>query len=114
MKPRSAKNKGKNFQNEIAKDISNLLNIPWGRDELISSREMGQQGTDIRLLGEAKERFPYSVECKCCEKWNLGEWIEQSRRNCAPGTSWLVVMRKNRFKPVVVMEWETFLKLHTK
>ena len=77
--PASAKAKGRLFQQWVCRQISALLDIPWGKDELIASREMGQAGTDIRLIGEAQERFPFSVECKWQEKWAVPAWIKQAK-----------------------------------
>ena len=55
IKTSSAKAKGRSLQQWVCQKISDLLNIPWGKDELIASREMGQSGVDIRLIGEAQE-----------------------------------------------------------
>lgn len=78
---------------------------------MIASREMGQPGTDVRLIGEAKERFPFSVECKNQEVWSVPAWIEQAKSNQAPGTDWLLVLKKNRIPPVVIMDAERFFTL---
>ena len=76
IKISSAKAKGRNLQKWVCGKISKLLNIPWGKDELIASREMGQSGTDVRLIGEALEKFPYSVECKWQETWSIPAWVK--------------------------------------
>ena len=55
IKPSSAKAKGRSLQQWVCQKISDLLGIEWGKDELIASREMGQSGTDIRLLGGPEE-----------------------------------------------------------
>jgi hypothetical protein len=107
----SAKAKGRNLQQWTCKKISELLNIPWGKDELIASREMGQPGTDVKLVGEAQERFPFSVECKWQESWSVPTWIKQAQENQKAGTDWLLVLKKNRIKPVVVMDGERFFEL---
>lgn len=107
----SAKAKGRNLQQWTCKKISELLNIPWGKDELIASREMGQPGTDVKLVGEAQERFPFSVECKWQESWSVLTWIKQAQENQKAGTDWLLIMKKNRIKPVVVMDGERFFEL---
>lgn len=91
--------------------ISELLGIPWGKDELIASRESAQAGTDVRLIGEALERFPFSVECKNQEAWSLPAWVEQAKRNQRPGTDWLLVVKKNRARPVVVLDATAFFQL---
>lgn len=109
--PASAKDKARRLQQWVCQKISDLLGIPWGKDESIASREMGQSGTDVRLLGEAQKRFPYSVECKYQETWSVLAWIEQAKQNQKEGTEWLLVLKKNRVKPVVVMDAEHFFDL---
>jgi hypothetical protein len=86
IKRRSAKDKGRNLQNRIAQYISNLLKIPYGHsdDNLIESRLMGQAGTDIILRGEAINLFPYSIEAKSSEKWDVPGAIRQAKRNQKP------------------------------
>ena len=107
----SAKAKGRNLQQWLAQQISDLLDIPWGKDEMIASREMGQTGMDIRLLGDAKKRFPYSPECKWCESWAIPAWIEQAKSNQAKGTEWLLVVKKNHHQPIVIIDAKHFFEL---
>ncbi len=111
IKPSSAKAKGRNLQNWVCKKISELLGIPWGKDEEIASREMGQAGVDIRLVGRALRRFPFSVECKWQESWSILSWIKQAQMNQKPGTDWLLVAKKNRIKPVVILDAERFFEI---
>jgi len=114
MKTSSAKAKGRALQNWTCEKISELLGIKWGADEKIAPREMGQNGTDVRLVGEALEQFPFSVECKNQESWAFPSWIKQAKDNQKEGTDWLLVVKKNRTKPIVVMDAEVFFKLLTK
>lgn len=107
----SAKSKGRSLQQWACQRISELLNLPWGKDELIASREASQSGTDVRLVGEAKVRFPYSVECKWQESWALPAWVKQARSNQAEGTNWLLIIKKSHMNPLVVMDAEQFFKL---
>jgi len=111
MKPQSCKAKGRKLQQYVAEQISNILNIPWGKDELIRSRGMGQSGVDVVLLGEAKKQFPWSVECKNTQKINLWDCIKQARDNQLDGTDWLLITKKNYETPVVVMDSMIFFKL---
>jgi len=111
IKPSSAKAKGRSLQQWVCQRISDLLGIPWGKDELISSREMGQSGTDVRLIGEAQERFPFSVECKNQETWAIPQWIRQAQANQKEGTHWLLIAKRNRTKPVVIMDAKAFFNL---
>ena len=110
----SRKSKGRNFQKWVAEKISDLLGIPWGKDELISSRPMGQSGTDVCLIGKAKEMFPYSIEIKCQETWSLPAWIKQAKSNKQKGTDWLLFIKKNRHEEILVMNAEVFFKLYSK
>ena len=112
MKTSSCKAKGRKLQQYIAEQISNILDIPWGKDELIRSREMAQSGVDVVLLGRAREKFPWSVECKNTEKLNLWDAIRQARDNQQDGTDWLLVVKKNHEGPVVVIDSMIFFKLY--
>lgn len=78
---------------------------------MIASREMGQSGTDVRLIGVAKEQFPFAVECKNCESWSMHEWIKQAQSNEDETTDWLLVCKRNNQKPVVVLDMDVFFNL---
>lgn len=107
----SAKAKGRNLQQWACRQISKILNIPWGKDEMIASREGSQNGTDIRLVGVAKKLFPFSVECKWQESWALPAWIKQAKSNQDPDTDWLLIVKRNHADPIVVMDAERFFEL---
>lgn len=109
---RSAKNKGKRFQNEIAQKISDLLNIPVEKDGDIESRQIGMSGVDVILRGKAKDLFPFAIECKNCESWSLPKWIEQAKANIGSFMTWLLFISKNHYKPVVVMDADEFFELY--
>lgn len=110
----SRKAKGRKFQQEIAKYISELLDIPVEKDGDIESRPMGQSGVDVILRGEAKKKFPYSVEIKRQEMWSIHNWIKQAKENQKDGTDWLLFCRKSRQDSVVVMDTKVFFKLYKK
>jgi hypothetical protein len=38
-------------------------------------------------------------------------WIEQAKQNQKEGTDWLLVIRKNRIDPVIVMDADRFFDL---
>lgn len=111
IKVSSAKQKGRNLQQLVCKKIAELLDMPWGKDESIESRPMGQSGTDVRLDKEALRRFPFSVECKAQESWSVPSWIEQAKANQLPGTDWLLVAKRSRKDPVVIMDLDAFFRL---
>ena len=108
---KSAKAKGRRLQQLVARRVSELLNIPCGKDERIESREMGQKGADLKLYGDAAKRFQYAIECKNAERWNFPMWIEQAKSNQPEDTDWLLVVGKNNYKPIVVMDMVAFFDL---
>ena len=114
MKPKSAKAKGRNFQQQIARGIAESHGLTHGKDADVESRGMGQCGTDVRLSEPASKCFPYSVECKCVERLNFWDAINQSRTNILQDTDWLLVVKRNRETPVAILDWEVFLELQRK
>lgn len=111
MKTSTAKAKGRRLQKRIAQKISELIGLPEGPDCPIESRQMGQNGLDIRLDVEARRLFPFSVECKNTENWSVPSAIRQCKDNQYPGTDWLLVLGKNRHEDVVVLSAEVFFQL---
>lgn len=117
IKVRSAKNKGKNLQNRVCELLSRFTHIPWGNKEefLIQSRPMGQHGVDVILLGEARDKFPFSIECKSTEAFSFAKTIEQAKANVKDGDSWMIIHKSSKLnKPVMIMEFETFLEHYFK
>ena len=109
---KSRKARARKLQNWIAQQISDLLGITWGKDELIAPREMGQAGVDIRLIGEAKEKFNFAIEAKNAESWVLPSAIKQARENQGDFANWMVVLKKNNMKPIVVLDAEEFFRIY--
>ena len=107
----SRKAKARKCQQWVAKKVSNLIGLPWGKDEQIASREMGQNGVDVRLVGEAREMWPWSVECKWQESWNVPEAVKQAKANQMNGTDWLVVMKKNQHDYVAILDGDVFFDI---
>lgn len=112
MKPSSCKAKGRKLQYWVADRIAKLLGVEFdqGNDLCpVHSREMGQQGTDIYIRDkELAKRFPFDVECKNTETVALYKYIEQAKANTKKGNQWLVVHKKNKSKPVVILDAEYF------
>ena len=109
---KSRKARGRRFQQWVAQKISDLLNITWGKDELIASREMGQKGVDIRLIGKALEEFPFSIECKNQERWDIPAWIRQAKDNQKFNTTWMLFCKRNSEVPIVVIDAEEFFRIY--
>jgi len=117
LKPSSAKSKGRRLQQWVAKQISIVTGIKCGKDCDIESREMGQAGCDVKLYGPAAEMYPFAIETKNAERWDVHSAVKQARSNAKPGQDWQVFLKRNGQKPVVVMDaeawfdfWEQYLK----
>ena len=108
MKTSSAKAKGRNLQKW---DVSQLVEHLGANPEDIESRPMGSSGEDVIMGVQTRELFPYSIECKNQEKVNVWSAYEQAESNCK-GYEPVVVIKKNRKKPLVVIDAEYFVKLH--
>lgn len=76
----------------------------------IKTAVMGESGEDIKMARAAREKFPFSLECKNVEKLNVWQAYEQACENSGDYEP-LVVMKKNRKKPLVVMDAEAFINL---
>ena len=107
MKPQSAKAKGRRLQQQFRELLIEELGI---HPEDIESRSMGAGGEDLIMARAAREKFPYSIECKNVEKLNVWEAYEQAKSNCNDYEP-LVVMKKNQKKPLVVIDANYFISL---
>ena len=118
IRAKSAKSKGRNLQMAVCTDISDLTGIPFDQQDdncPIHSREMGLNGTDVILRGEAGRMFPFSIECKSCETLSVPQWIEQAKSNTTDNTDWLLIVKKQSVgSPFCVMDWKVFLKIYKK
>ena len=111
----SAKAKGRHLQQYVCAKVSEITGYEWGSsgdDKPIESRPMGQSGTDVRMESQVRELFPFSVECKFQESWAVHGWIEQAKENQGKGTDWLLVCKRSRKKPVVIMDADRFFSLY--
>ena len=110
MKTSSAKAKGRKLQQWFASIMVKTLNL---HEEDLEARPMGSQGEDIIMGRESREKFPYSIECKNQEAVNVWKAYEQASTNCK-GYEPLVVIKRNRSKPLVLVDAEHFVALHKK
>ena len=108
MNPQSAKAKGRRFQQWVRDKLVESLGI---HPEDIESRSMGAGGEDLIMARAAREKFPYSIECKNQEKLNIWESYKQASDNCGKYEP-IVVIKRNNHKPLVIIDAESFVKLH--
>ena len=107
MSPQSAKAKGRRLQQQFRELLIEELGI---HPEDIESRSMGAGGEDLIMARAAREKFPYSIECKNVEKLNVWEAYKQASENSKDYEP-LVVMKKNNHKTLVVLDAESFVKI---
>ena len=114
MRPQSAKAKGRRLQQQFRDLLIEKLDI---HPEDIESRSMGAGGEDLIMARAARQKFPFSIECKNVEKLNVWEAYNQAKENSTPnrlaGNTYepLVVMKKNNQKALVVIDAEAFVKI---
>ena len=110
MKTQSAKAKGRNLQKWVVQQLIETFDI---HPEDIKSCSMGASGEDVIMARAAREKFPFSVECKNVQKLNVWDAYEQAQANCN-GYDPIVVMKKNHKKPLVGLDPEHFIELCAK
>jgi hypothetical protein len=109
MNPSSAKAKGRRLQQWVRDKLIEMLEV---HPEDIESRSMGAGGEDLIMARAARSIFPYSIECKNVEKLNVWTAYEQAAVNSGDYEP-IVVMKKNGKKPLVVVDAEYYIRLHT-
>ena len=110
MKTQSAKAKGRRLQQWFRDLLIEKLDI---HPEDIESRSMGAGGEDLIMARAAREKFPYSIECKNQESVNLLKSYEQAQENSKDYEP-VVILKRNNTKPLVLVDAEYFVKLHEK
>ena len=107
MKTQSRKAKGSRLQQQFMQLLIEKLEID---PEDIESRSMGAGGEDLIMSKAARNKFPYSIECKNQEKLNIWSAWEQANGNKGIYEP-LVVIKKNGVSPLVVLDAESFLDM---
>ena len=107
MKTQSAKAKGRRLQQWVRDQLIEKLEV---HPEDVESRSMGAGGEDLIMARAAREKFPYSVECKNQEKVNVWESYSQAVENSKDYEP-VVVIKRNRQKPLVLVDAEHFVEI---
>ena len=107
MKTQSRKAKGRRLQQQFRDLLIEKLDID---PEDIESRAMGSGGEDLIMSKAARNKFPYSIECKNQESLNIWKAWDQANGNKGMYEP-LVVIKKNGVKPLVVLDAENFLEM---
>ena len=110
MRTQSAKAKGRRLQQWFRDLLIDKLRI---HKEHIESRSMGAGGEDLIMARAARQKFPYSIECKNQEKINIWESYKQADEN-SNSYEPVVVLKRNKHKPLVLVDAEYFVELHNR
>lgn len=107
MKTQSAKGKGRRLQQWVREMLIEILDV---HPEDLESRSMGAGGEDLIMARAARKKFPRSIECKNVERLNVWDAYEQACANAGDYEP-IVVIKKNRKNPLVVVDAQYFIKL---
>lgn len=101
------------MQQKVAASIREAF--PHLNDDDCFSTSMGAHGEDVRLSTAAREVVPLSIECKCVEKINIWQCIEQCETNTPQMTdidvASCLIFSRNRSKTYAVVQWDVLLSL---
>ena len=106
MRPQSAKAKGRRLQQQFRELLIEKLGI---HPEDIENRSMGAGGEDLIMSRAARDKFPFSIECKNQEKLNVWDAYQQAIENSGDYEP-ILIMKKNGKKPLVVLDAENFIR----
>ena len=106
MRPQSAKAKGRRLQQWVRDQLIEHLEV---HPEDIESRSMGAGGEDLIMARDARQKFPFSIECKNQEKLNIWDAYDQACANSGDYEP-IVFIKKNGKKPLVVLDAEYFIR----
>ena len=110
MKPSSCKSKGRRFQQKVASAV--LDTFPNLHPDDVRSTSMGCGGEDLQLSEAARIALPLSIECKCVERLNVWQCLEQTERNAPQGTTPCLVFSRNRSPTYAILPWKAVLTLY--
>ena len=108
MRTSSAKAKGRRFQQWVRDQLIEKLEV---LPEDVESRSMGAGGEDLIMARSAREKFPYSIECKNQETLNIWKAYEQATENSGNYEP-VCFINRNIQIPLVVVDAEFFVRLH--
>ena len=110
MRTQSKKAKGRRLQQWVRDLLIEKLEV---HPEDIESRSMGAGGEDLIMSRSAREKFPYSIECKNQESLNIWKSYEQAQQNSGNYEP-IDVLKRNNVKPLVLVDADYFVELHKK
>lgn len=114
---KSRKAKSRSLQNKCAADILKTLQILYPDIDMndVKATPMNISGIDVQLSGRARNAYPWAIECKNQEKINIWDAIKQADGHAkVEHLKPMVVFKRNREKPKVVIDWEDWIEFQKK
>ena len=105
--PQSKKARGRKLQRYVVEKLIKEFGL---HEDDCTSRSMGAGGEDVLLSPVARDKFPFSVECKNTEKlaiWSALEQAEENSGDYAP----LVIFKRNRSEVYCAIKFDDLLKI---
>lgn len=113
MTPKSKKAKARRLQDWIVGQLRSFFTTWSGAiilEDDIQPAIMGQSGVDVRLSPLMQQHFPFAIEAKNQETINVWNAYEQARTN-AGDLMPLLVFKRNRSEPMVLMTFDNFFQI---
>lgn len=103
---KSRKAKARRLQQQVRDTILNFYPHLSGED--VRSTPMGVQGADIQLSQQARESFPFHVECKAHKSFAVYKDYEQAEKFAGKLTPMVVIKADNK-PALAIVDLETFV-----
>ena len=118
ISPKSSKQKGKLFEDQIALMVATAIGLPA---EDVKRARAGNRESDVQMSVEARRRFPYHLECKNHAVAKIPQWIKQMEEDLAfhrkagtPYRSGMVVFKEHGNKtPYALIRFDHLLRILT-
>lgn len=107
---KARKAKGRRLQQHVAAAI--LDKFPNLSTNDVTSTIMGDTGLDVKLSDYARQFFPYAVECKSYKTMAIYKHWDQTLNHARiEKLEPLLVIKKDRSKPLAVLDLDTLMNL---
>jgi len=106
MKTSSAKAKGRRAAQQAKQMICEKFSLD-SEDIVVTSS--GDTGEDLKLSPVARERFPFTIECKNQERLNIWKAYEQAIGHSQHKP--IVIFKRNKSEMMCALKFEDFLEV---
>ena len=107
MTPQSAKAKGRNLQQLVAKKL--IESFPQFTELDIKSTSMGVTGEDVQLSQTAKDLLQIQIECK--NRAKIAVFQDYAQAKTHGKSEPVVVLKQNHSKPLALIDLDYYISL---